>query len=401
MQRIYSILMILFSWGIKLHSLFSAKSKKMVLGYRITNKFIQNKPKEEYVWFHAASLGEFEQGRPIIEALKAKDPSQKILVTFFSPSGFEVRKDYKYADKVLYLPIDTQKNAVDFVSGLNIKLAVFIKYEFWFNYLKQLQLKGIPIFYISTVFRPDQIYFRLDWMLKILKGVKHFYVQNEKSKKFAESQGLKNITVAGDTRLDSVLLNVKEDFECDQITAGLDGRKLIVFGSSWSGDHDLIIPFIEKYGSKYQYLIAPHEIKEAKIKEIISKISINVSRLSKSEILKDVMIIDSIGKLKYLYRYASVVYIGGGYNKNIHNTLEPLVYGVPVLFGPNGYQKFQEAVSIKEQHMGRLTSVKTFNADLEFYLSSAENRLEVSKRIKSYIFENKGATEKIILGLSS
>lgn len=373
----------------------------MIEGHRETKKFLKCGDSDEYIWFHAASLGEFEQGRPIIEALKTKDPNQKILVTFFSPSGFEVRKDYKFADKVLYLPIDTKKNVSEFINGLKIKSAVFIKYEFWFNYLKQLQQKEIPTFYISTVFRTDQIYFKLDWMLNILKGVKHFYVQNEESKKVAESQGLKNITVAGDTRLDSVLLNVKEDFNCDQITAGLDERKLIVFGSSWSGDHDLIIPFIEKHGSKYQYLIAPHEIKEAKIKEIISKISINVGRLSQSDVLKDVMIIDSIGKLKYLYRYATAVYIGGGFNKNIHNTLEPLVYGVPVLFGPNGYQKFQEAVSIKEQHMGRLTSAKTFNADLEFYLSSAENRLEVSKRIQSYIAENKGATEKIILGLSS
>lgn len=373
----------------------------MIHGHRETKKFLKSGDSNKYIWFHAASLGEFEQGRPIIEALKARDPKQKILVTFFSPSGFEVRKDYKFADKVLYLPVDTKKNALEFINGLNVESAIFIKYEFWFNYLKQLQLKEVPTFYISTVFRSDQIYFKLGWMLKVLKGVKHFYVQNEDSKKVAEGNGLKNITVTGDTRLDSVLLNVEEDFKCDQISAGLDGRKLIVFGSSWSGDYDLIIPFIEKHGSKYQYLIAPHEIKETKIKEIISKISINVRRLSQSDVLKDVMIIDSIGKLKYLYRYATVVYIGGGFNKNIHNTLEPLVYEVPVLFGPNGYQKFQEAVSIKEQHMGRLTSTNTFNADLEFYLSSAENRLEVSKRIQSYIAENKGAAEKIILGLSS
>lgn len=371
----------------------------MVSGHKETAAFINSKQEKGYIWIHAASLGEFEQGRPVIEAIKKKSPDQKILLTFFSPSGYEVRKNYPFVDKVLYLPIDTNKNASAFINKIDIKLAIFIKYEFWFNYLSFLQQKNIPTYYISTVFREDHFYFKSKWMLQILKGVDHFYVQNKESLNIALINNLLNASLSGDTRLDSVLLNVKEDFACDEISEGLDGRQVVVFGSTWSGDHELILSFIKRHGDKYQYILAPHEIKEEIIKELINGISLNTTRLSFNERLKDVILIDSIGKLKYIYRYASLAYIGGGFNKSIHNTLEPLSYKIPVVFGPNGHQKFQEAVSIQKMKMGRLTTKESFDADLKFYLDSEKNRLQVSNSIEDYLAQNKGATQKIISGL--
>lgn len=388
--------MVFFSWGLKLHAVFSVKSRKMVSGHKVTIEELKTYNDTEYVWFHAASLGEFEQGRPLIESIKKNYPNQKILLTFFSPSGYEVRKNYPFVDEVLYLPIDTSANARFFLTTLNIKVAIFIKYEFWFNYLSLLNDLKIPTFYVSTVFRNDQIYFKSNWMLGLLKNVNHFFLQNKDASLVANENGIERVTITGDTRLDSVLLNVKEEFECPEITSGLDGRQVIVFGSTWAGDTDLIIPFINKYGSKYQYIIAPHEIQEGVVNELQSKVKLKTARLSKSEKLEDVLIIDSIGKLKYIYRYASLAYVGGGFNKSIHNTLEPLVYGIPVLFGPRNFKKFQEAICIVDNKMGRVIKKDSFNDDLAFYLNSEKNRKEVASRVEKYISENKGAAEKVL-----
>lgn len=395
MKQIYTLGIYLFSFGVRVYSLFNSKAQKIIKGHNNTFEKLKN-VEGEYVWIHAASLGEFEQGRPIIESIKKKFPEQKVLLTFFSPSGYEARKNYELADQIFYLPFDTIKNANKFLRGINLKAAIFIKYEFWFNYLDLLQKKSIPTYYVSTIFRKEQFYFKYKWLRRILEGVTHFFVQDEESKSLLENHGIKNASIAGDTRLDSVIKNAGQKWKSDLIEAGLDGRPVIVFGSTWSGDHDLISAFINKHATKYQYIIAPHEIKNDKIEELKSRIILDVSLISKSQKLKDVIIIDSIGILKFLYRYADVVYIGGGFNKGIHNTLEPLAYGVPVLFGPSKHQKFPETRGIKKEGLGGLVLQDNFEESIQFYCDSKSQRDAVKKNVEEYVKRYKGATAKVM-----
>ncbi|MBL56991.1 MAG: 3-deoxy-D-manno-octulosonic acid transferase [Flavobacteriales bacterium] len=396
MRQIYNVGIYFFSFIIKVHSIFSSKSKKLIKGHREAIYQLTNDSQEEYVWVHAASLGEFEQGKSIIESICASYPEQKILLTFFSPSGFEIRKNYQFASKVIYLPFDTRANAKLFVRHLKIKLAVFIKYEFWFNYLEHLEKNQIPIFYISTSFRKNHFFFKSTWMMKIIKNVNHIFVQSEKSKEIGESNGLHNITVTGDTRLDTALRNAQENFHCDQIEKGLDGRKVIVLGSAWEGDYTLLANFIKKWSNKFQFIVAPHEVDSEQVNSFVTSLSISVSWLSRGEQLKDILIVDTIGSLKYLYRYADVVIIGGGYNHGIHNTLEPLVYGVPILFGPKNYDRFPEAVYIHNHKMGGVATEKEFSDLLEYFLNNEKTPIEVQLKAASYVKEHRGATEKIM-----
>lgn len=401
MQQIYTLGIYFFSFLVKVYSFLNQKGKKLVDGHVSTWEILENVERDSFVWFHVASLGEFEQGRPLIEALKSEYPNQKVLITFFSPSGYEIKKDYEYSDLVLYLPFDTPKNARCFLSKISIKVAVFIKYEFWFNYLNELQNQKIPTLYVSSLFRKGQLYFKSNWMLGILKKINHFFVQNEESKLILSSHGVYNVSVTGDTRVDSVLLSAKEQWFHKKIEKVLDARPVVVFGSTWKGDHSLIISFINKHSSKYQYIIAPHLINNKEILELKNSIQTNVSLYSTSEEFTDVIIVDSIGVLKYLYRYADVAYIGGGFNNGIHNTLEPLSYGIPVLFGPKNYLKFTEAKKIIELGIGAVVDTTIFNKKLEHYLDSKQIRNNIKQNVEKYLENNKGATSKVINLLSS
>ncbi len=401
MQQIYTVGIYFFSFLVKVYSFLNKKGEKLLDGHVSTWKILENIGPGMFIWFHAASLGEFEQGRPLIESLKVRYPNQKVLVTFFSPSGYEVKKNYEYADLVLYLPFDTVKNAKRFLSEINIKVAVFIKYEFWFNYLSELQNQNIPVIYVSSLFRRRQFYFKSNWMLGIFKKIHHFFVQNEESRLILSSHGIYNVSVTGDTRVDSVLLTAKEQWFNKEIENILDVRPVIVFGSTWKGDHNLIVRFINKYSSKYQYIIAPHLINNKEISELKNSIQYNVSLYSALEEFTDVIIIDSIGVLKYLYRYADVAYIGGGFNHGIHNTLEPLSYGIPVLFGPKNYLKFTEAKKIIELGLGAVVDATIFNEKLEYYLDSEQIRNNIKQNVENYFENNKGATSKVLKMLQS
>ena len=401
MQQIYTLGIYFFSFLIKVCSFFNSKAKNIVNGHVSAWQTIENIKEDSFIWFHVASLGEFEQGRPLIESLKVKYPKQKILITFFSPSGYQVKKKYSHADLVLYLPFDTPKNARKFLTKISIKVAVFIKYEFWFNYLNELQNNEIPIIYVSSLFRKGQFYFRSNWMVGVFMRINHFFVQNEESRLILSSNGINNATVSGDTRLDSVVLSAGEKWTAEKIENSLDGRPVVVFGSTWRGDHTLITSFIKKHYSNYQYIIAPHEINEKEIAELDNSIQTDVSLFSNSEGFKDVMILDSIGVLKYVYRYADVAYIGGGFNKGIHNTLEPLSYGIPVLFGPKNHSKFTEAKKILELNLGSVVNCGNFNQKLELYLDSPKLRDSVKQNIEKYIENNKGATLKVLDMLES
>ncbi len=396
MQQIYTVGIYFFSFLVKVYAFFNGKSKKIIKGQRATWKILENQGSESYIWFHVASLGEFEQGRPLIETLKTSYPQQKILITFFSPSGYEVKKNYSHADLVLYLPFDTPSNSKRFLSKISIKVAVFVKYEFWFNYLNRAQSIGIPIIYVSSLFRKEQIYFKSKWMLNIFKKVNHFFVQNQESMLILNNYGLNNVSVAGDTRIDSVLLTAGKSWHNPSIEKVLNGKPLIVFGSTWKGDYKLIASFINENSEKYQYIIAPHEVNQNELLELESDVKLKVSYYSDSEDFSNVLIINTIGVLKYLYRYADVAYIGGGFNNGIHNTLEPLAYNIPVLFGPKNHAKFTEARDIIGLGMGALVNSNDFHQKLEFYLNSLESRTEVERKIKKYIENNKGATSKIV-----
>ncbi len=401
MQQIYTVGIYFFSFLVKVYSFLNKKGKKLVDGQVTTWKILENVDSEAFIWFHVASLGEFEQGRPLIESLKVQYPKQKVLLTFFSPSGYEIQKDYKYADLVLYLPFDTLKNAKLFLSKINIKVAVFIKYEFWFNYLSELQNQDIPTIYVSSLFRRGQFFFKNIWMVDVFKKVNHFFVQNEESKLILSSHGIFNVSVAGDTRIDSVLLTAKEHWFDRKIEKVLDGRPVIVFGSTWKGDHNLIVSFINKHSSKYQYIIAPHSINKKEISELNNSIQDNVSLYTASKEFTDVIIIDSVGVLKYLYRYADVAYVGGGFNNGIHNTLEPIAYGIPVLFGPKNYLKFTEAKKIIELGLGEVVNTRIFDKKLELYLDSEPKRNKIKQCVKNYLKNNKGATSKVLDMLNS
>jgi 3-deoxy-D-manno-octulosonic-acid transferase len=401
MQQIYNVGIYFFSFLVKVYSKFNLKAKKLLVGQKVTINLLDKGMDGDFVWIHAASLGEFEQGKPLIEFIRSKYPNQKILLSFFSPSGYEAMLDFKLADKIIYLPFDTISNTELFFKKTKIKVAIFIKYEFWFNYLQVLQEKNIPTFYVSTNFRKGHIYFRFNWMKNILKKLNHIFVQSEESKLIGLANGIKNISVSGDTRLDSAIANSKKEFHCKEIEIGLDHRKVIILGSAWEGDYKLMASFIRKHANKYQYIIAPHELNVEKISAFVTSINVHVSFLSKCETLKDVLIVDTIGVLKYLYRYADLALVGGGYDKGIHNTLEPIVYGLPVLFGPKDYEKFPEAEYIEVNQIGGVTETFNYDSRLDYFLNSEDLIKMVREKVDNYLKENKGATEKVMDKLGS
>jgi 3-deoxy-D-manno-octulosonic-acid transferase len=351
-------------------------------------------------WVHCASLGEFEQGRPVIELLKKEHPNIKILLTFFSPSGFEVRKNYKYADHVFYLPWDTASNADRFVSAVNPTVAIFVKYEFWYHYSKALKTRNVPLISISTIFRPEQLFFKSygGFYRSILQNYDYFFVQNDVSLKLLQTIGIDRCTIAGDTRFDRVYAVVQEGGEIPIAAKFKANQKTIVVGSCWQEDLNVLVPMINE--DKMKFIIAPHEISEPFLQTIEREIQVKSIRYSQaaSKNLEEyqVLIIDNVGMLSRLYRYGEFAFVGGAFGKGLHNILEAACYGVPIFFGNRNFQKFQEAVDLINR--GGAFEVSDYVDLKEKFemLNVPETFLLACEVTRTYVTENLGATEKIM-----
>jgi len=404
MKILYSIGIYIYGAFIFMASLFNEKARLLRKGQHQAFKLLKVKvdPNARYVWFHAASLGEFEQGRPVIEQLKKEKPGTKILLTFFSPSGYEVRKNYTGADIISYLPLDTPRAARKFVNLVNPSKAVFIKYEFWPNYLKALKAKNIPFYSISAIFRTNQVFFQWygKWYKNLLKTFRHIFVQDQNSQDLLLVHGIKNVSIVGDTRFDRVADLGKQAKSIPFIEAFVAGaQKVIVAGSSWIKDEELLVHYL-KLHPDIKLIIVPHEIDYSHITEISKLLVGKFVRYSEANTenlqTTNCLVVDTIGLLSSIYRYANVAYIGGGFGVGIHNTLEAAVYGIPVVFGPN-YQKFREARELIA--IGGAFSISNY-----VVLEAQFNRLlkdnQAGKIAGEYVKNNPGATEMIIKEIS-
>jgi 3-deoxy-D-manno-octulosonic-acid transferase len=404
MPLLYTISIYLYTLLIRLAALFNPKAKKWIGGRRHQFEKLASaiKPEDKTIWVHSASLGEFEQGRPVIEALKERYPGHQILLTFFSPSGYEVRKNYDKADHVFYLPADTPADVKRFLTIVKPVIVVFIKYEYWFNYIRLLHRKGIPMIVISAIFRPGQRFFRWwgKWQLNMLRLITHFFVQNESSAQLLKSNGIGQVTVSGDTRFDRVFQIARQQKPFPLIEQFCDGNHVLVAGSTWPPDEEIIISYLHKQPEKIKVIIAPHEVAPSRIESLLNKIPGKALRFSEATAENissvNVLVVDSIGILSRLYRYADVAYIGGGFGVGIHNILEAATFGKPVIFGPN-YKKFQEAVElIKAGGAFSISSAEEFNAITDKLLSDDSFRQTSSGISKNYVENKKGAASVII-----
>lgn len=400
---LYNLAIGLYDLAVHLAAPFSRKPRKMMKGHWVVYELLRQQVEKDarYIWFHAASLGEFEQGRPLIEEIRERYPDYKILQTFFSPSGYEVRKDYRGADIVCYLPFDKPRNVKKFLDIVNPCMAFFIKYEFWKNYLDELHTRRIPVYSVSSIFRKDQIFFK--WYggtyRSVLKNFDHLFVQNETSKRFLSKIGINRVTVVGDTRFDRVLqireqakeLPLVEKFKGDSLT--------LVAGSSWGPDEDLFIEYFNNH-PEMKLIIAPHVIDENHLVEIISKLKrpyVRYTRADEKKVQKaDCLIIDCFGLLSSIYRYGEIAYIGGGFGVGIHNTLEAAVYGIPVIFGPK-YQKFMEATQLIEAKGAySIKGVEELNTLFDRFLSDRDFLKETGEHAGYYVTSNSGATDRVL-----
>ncbi len=408
MSFLYNILIHLYQFIIWIASLFNPKAQLWVEGRKDILKKLEEQidPNDKIAWFHAASLGEFEQGRPVIESFRKQYPNYKILLTFFSPSGYEIRKDYEGADYIVYLPIDTKKNAREFIRIVQPKLVIFIKYEFWFNYLKVLSESNIPVFFASVIFRKEQHFFKWygAWSRKILRRVSFFFVQNQASSDLLKSIGINQVSISGDTRFDRVFSIAQNAKKFPLIEKFAEGDKVFLAGSTWPADEDIIEKLVLQDPS-LKLIIAPHEIHQERINSILKKFAshkvLKYSEADEKSISKaQILIIDGMGFLSGLYQYCHIAYIGGGFGKGIHNILEAATFGKPVIFGPN-YQRFAEAVELVQlkgaftiRDSSEIISITNKLFDDDFAWQSA------SSICKEYVLKKKGATELILLKTS-
>jgi 3-deoxy-D-manno-octulosonic-acid transferase len=404
MKLIYTFVIHLYALCIELASPFNKKARMTRIGQWFTNGILRKKidRNADYIWFHAASLGEFEQGQPMIEKLKKNYPDYKILLTFFSPSGYEVRKNYAGVDVICYLPFDTPFKVKKFLSLANPKIAIFIKYEFWLNYLMELKKRDIEIYIISAIFRPNQLFFKWYgvWYRKALLCYKHIFVQDEASKRLLSQYNVNNVDVCGDTRFDRVIEIQKQARLLPEIEAFTkNGKLILILGSSWQEDEEIIIPHFNAH-QEIKLIIAPHEIHTEHLVYIQSLIQRPAVRLSEAGTScmesKDCLIIDSFGLLSSIYRYGNVAYIGGGFGRGIHNTLEAAVYGIPVIFGPN-YQKFKEARDLISCGGGySIDNKDSYSKLMDKFLSNNQILAQVGNSAGNFVHQNTGATDRII-----
>lgn len=414
---IYNIVIYFVLWGIAIASLFNEKVRKMWHGEREAFKILKQKvdPNAKYIWFHAASLGEFEQGRPLMERIRKDYPQYKILLTFYSPSGYEVRKNYEGADIICYMPVDTRLNAIRFLRLVRPVMAFFIKYEFWSNFLHILKHRNIPTYSVSSIFREDQVFFK--WYGRnyagVLKCFTRFFVQNEESKRLLEGIGITAVDVVGDTRFDRVLQikgAAKQLPICKAFRTGVASSqsadvphhdfKVFVAGSSWPPDENIFIPFFNEH-KDWRLLIAPHVIAEEHLKLILSLIKgkkvVRYTQTTPEEAAEaDVLIIDCFGLLSSMYNYGDVAYIGGGFGVGIHNTLEAAVWNMPVIFGPNN-KKFQEAQGLLKSGGGfEINTYEDFSGLMSSLMNDETFLKQAGDKAGAFVAHLAGATDKVL-----
>lgn len=409
MYFLYNVIVIGASLILRLATLLNSKLALFVNGRKETLSIIQKhiSNNDRVIWIHAASLGEYEQGLPVMEKLKFEYPDHKILLTFFSPSGYEIKKNSQVADVICYLPLDTKRNVASFIKAAHPELVIFIKYEIWPNYLAALKDRETPLFLISALFKENQIYFKWygSFMRKALNKFSHFFVQNEKSSELLKKIGFENITIAGDTRFDRVSEILERDNTLDFMNRFKQNTFCFVCGSTWPEDEQIIIDYINQNKLPLKFIIAPHTIKTKHIESIkneLKKPAICYSELNDSKIEEfDVLIIDNIGLLTKIYSYADVAYVGGGFATGLHNTLEPAVFGIPVLIGPQ-FEGFAEA-----EHLVTLKGVLSINNSTEFqsqlntYFADENLRKETGQINHRFIQEQQGATKKVLNAINS
>jgi len=401
---IYSLGIYIFAGCIKIASLFNKKARLLVRGHKQIFSILEEQTdrKSTYLWFHASSLGEFEQGRPLIERIHNKHPECRILLTFFSPSGYEVRKDYKGADIVCYIPFDTPHNVRRFLNTIKIEKAFFIKYEFWPNFLRGLNKKGIEIFSVSSIFRDNQLFFK--WYgkgyAKALTYFKHLFVQDRHSKDLLRSIGISNVSIVGDTRADRVIEVAAASKNYPIIEKFVNGDPTFIAGSSWPADEELFIPYFMTKPD-WKLIIAPHEIHEEHLAEIEVRLKgrdyIRLSQASLENIKGyDTLIIDCFGMLSSIYRYGHIAYIGGGFGVGIHNVLEAAVFDIPVLFGPNN-QRFREAQELKQLKGGfEITDAYSLRILIDKFISNPTALKKAGRAAGDYVRSSSGTSDRIL-----
>lgn len=404
MKWLYNLGILAYYLLLKIVSIRNEKARKWLEGRKDIFKRLRETitPGERILWFHASSLGEFEQGRPVIESIRKLKPDYKILLTFFSPSGYELRKDYKYADYIFYLPLDTKKNAARFIDIVRPEKVFFIKYEFWYNFLTQLKEEGIPTYIFSALFRPSQIFFKPwgKWYLKAIATYEHIFVQNQESFDILHKFGFINVSVSGDTRLDRVGEIADAAPRLDKLEIFCGGQKAIIAGSTWKEDEDLFIPYLNKCRSGQKFVIAPHEVNPQTLERVCSALEkpyALYSTATREELANaEVLIVDGYGYLVSVYRYGMLAYVGGGFTSGIHSTLEPAAFGLPVIFGPD-YQKFQEAHDMLS--LGAATCINNYEeleTQIDSYRSNPEKLLSDAAIAQAYVNKNRGASKEIV-----
>ncbi len=417
---IYNLVIHLYVFAIRLAALAgNEKAKQWIEGRRGWREKISSQitDKEKHIWFHCSSLGEFEQGRPVIEKIKQSDSGSKIVLTFFSPSGYEIRKNYEHADYIFYLPIDTRKNAVDFINLIQPAKVFFVKYDYWFYFLGELSRKSIPVYFISSVFRSNHRFFKKglvgSFFRKMLSCVSHFFVQNKESEQLLHSIGFNNVTVCGDTRFDRVVKIAANHREIEQVkrfTSSSKGNVLIA-GSTWPQDEEVLIRLIKNVPLDFKTIIVPHEINHHHIGHLeyalIEKAGMKpddiavFSHEKENLAIARVYIIDTIGLLSSIYYYGDFAYVGGGFGKGIHNILEAAIYGMTVFFGPN-YQTFPEAVElIKSGAAFPIRSAEELEKQVKRLSENTAEKEKAAEAAKTYVMQHAGATERILSYLDS
>lgn len=406
---LYTLLVRCYALIIRIASLRSNKARQWVAGRKHWRKHLKQQVTQlgqgSRIWVHCASYGEFEQGRPLMEAIKKQRPDQKIILTFFSPSGFEAFKNWSGADVICYLPIDTKRNAADFIEIVKPTSIVFVKYEFWVNFLFRIKNLNIPAFLVSAVFKPHHPFFKWygGFFRKSLRAFKVLFIQDDASGNLLKSIGVNNYEVSGDTRFDRVV-EIKENFKplalFDQFC---EGHRVVVAGSSWPGDEELLISALKSVkADDLKWIIAPHNVDGkhiAQLKNLLQKNDVSFTSYTDTEhdLTSDVLIIDTIGLLSKIYHYADVTYIGGGFNSGIHNCLEPAVFLKPVLFYGEGYEKYNEAVDLINMGAARnVMSLEDLSRGISHFLEREENLRSVKTSLKNYFDKNSGVTQKIL-----
>ena len=405
MNALYNLSIFFYSILIRLTAPFNIKARQISKGRKQTFADLQAKIKHDrpIVWVHCASLGEFEQGRPIIEAIRKQHPDYRILLTFFSPSGYEIRKNYDLADYICYLPADTKKNAEKLIELVRPEIVFFVKYEFWFHYITELKKRNIPLYLVSAIFRENQLFFKNTpwgkWYQKMLFSFEQFFVQDEQSVRLLHGVGIKNVTKSGDTRFDRVAEIARNGKNIPLVEKFKGNSLLVVAGSTWKPDEEMLIQYIHNH-PETKFIIAPHETKKANIERLISLLKNPVicytEATEESVMNKQVMIVDTIGILSSIYKYADLSYIGGGFGVGIHNTLEAAIFGMPIVFGPN-YHKFNEAKTMVSLGIAfPINNFPSLNSIFDQLLSDNEKRNLITEECSSFISQNLGASQIIL-----